>query len=435
MELKIDHVCRIEGHADVHIEAEGNTIKEARFMPNEGRRFFEGLLKGRYFYDAPIITSRICGVCSEAHLLASLEAMEKALGVQSSEQTKLLRKIMLIASIIESHALHIYALALPDYLGYESVLSMAATPEYGKVVKEALRIKKLSNTVLDIIGGRSTHPVTFVVGGLTNLPTQKNIEVILKKLKEEALPFAKFTYDLLDGLQYPEYNAEHHEYIAVFNPKEYGVQGEELISSKGGKINIDKDAASYFIEYEHPYHSNKVTKTPRSETIVCDALARVNLNYQFLTDKTKELIANSKHAKSFPTHNPFLNNLAQAIELYHFCDYTINVLENVKIKEEPRIKVEPKAGRGICMQEVPRGTIMHEYSVDSQGKIENARVMAPTTFFTGAMDDDLKHYAQNLLNQGISEPEFIKNIEMLVRSYDPCISCATHKMKIRFIQK
>jgi coenzyme F420-reducing hydrogenase alpha subunit len=411
--IDIHHITRVEGHGRLIVNIKEKRIEKVQMEIFEGARMFEAWLRNRRYDEIPHLACRICGICTAAHTVCALNAVENATGIRPSKQTRLLRNLMTIGGIIQSHTLHMYFLALPDFLGYNSAMEMAE--DHPDEVKGALRMKKLGNDIVDIVAGRAVHPISAVVNGFTRIPTKGESERLLKMLKE-LRPTAKGAIEIFKDLNYPDFERKT-EYIALQSKKEYALMDGDCIASTAGwksKINEWDKYAKQGIRDGHGY--------------LAGPLARVNLNFDLLCDDAKDGV-NSSGIK-FPSYNPFHNNFARAVELLHCFDEAISILESNKFKEEKR-EHKIKSGEGWAATEAPRGTLYHHYAINGSGISEDANVLTPTAQNLHNIEED----ANELIPQIIDKPkeEIVLNLEMLIRSYDPCISCATHFIDVDFI--
>ncbi len=420
--IKLDHITKIEGHARLIVKVEEGRVKKAQLEVYEGARFFEGILKGRKYDEAHIITSRICGVCSQAHTIAALKAVEDAFRVQVSKQTHVLRELLLIGSIIQSHALHLYFLALPDYYGYDSAIAMAA--KYPGLVKRGLKIKRIGNSICTLIGGREIHTITAVVGGFCHVPKQEEIRALLKTLKKERQEFVK-TAQLLAKLKCTKFESSRRFYALSSSYRYSDTEG--FIECVGNKCIPAANYSQFFKEQIKPYSTAKFV-TVNNESFMVGALARVNLYHKRLCLSAQKILKQSKH--KLPMENPYLNNFCQALEMLTLCDRAIKLLSRLRIKEELLPEVRPRKGVGIAAVEVPRGTLFHEYEFDDNGIIVRSNIITPTTQNLKSIEDDVKAILPQLLPLG--EEKITAELEKLIRAYDPCISCSTHFLKVKW---
>lgn len=419
--IKLNHITKIEGHASLTIKIENGTIVKCELQSVEGSRYFEGMLKGRRYDEASEISSRICGICSCGHTICAIQAVEDALGIKPTEQTVNLRKLLTIAERIRSHATHLYFLALPDYTGYESALAMAS--KYKKEVQRALNLMKIGNEMVKIIGGRDLHPVSATVGGFLKVPNQDQINYIkdtLKKNKKETIETAK----LFGNLEYPKFD-RFTEWFSLTSRGSYPLLHGSITSQSHGFEQ--KDYKKYLDEYhEHYGTSNFVVKNGKAYMV--GALSRINNNFKYLSKDAKKVLNRSKI--KFPNNNPFINNFAQAIELIHFFDRAIEICSKMKVKKENIVKPKLKKGQGIAAIEVPRGTLWHEYEINEKGEIEHANIITPTCQNLRSMEEDIRHFLPSLLH--LPKEKIVLDIEKLIRSYDPCFSCSTHFLKVKW---
>jgi len=422
--IKLDHITKIEGHASLHIKVEKGTIVKCELGAIEGSRYFEGLLRGRYYTEAPEITSRICGICSCAHTLCSIKAMEQALNIIPSQQTNALRELMMIGERIRSHATHLYFLALPDYLSYDSALEMV--PYRKKDITRALQLIKLGNDMLRLIAGREMHPVSAQIGGFLKIPDKKAVPEIRKAL-EKSKKDAEITAQLFSKIKYPKFESKT-EYFSLCTGKSYPLMYGNL---KSGNSSFQVyEFGSYLREYHEPYTtSNFVVK--KGKAYMVGALARMNNNVKFLSKNTQKLLKKSKI--QFPNYNPFINNYCQALELVHYIDYALDVCKKLRLREEKPLEIKPVQGHGIAAIEVPRGILWHEYEINESGKIEMANIITPTCQNLLNMENDIREYLPHVIHK--KKEQIVLEIEKLIRSYDPCFSCSTHFLDVSWEEK
>jgi len=420
--IKLDHITKIEGHARLIVKVDNGKVKKAQLEVYEGARFFEGILKGRKYDEANVITSRICGVCSQSHTIAALKAIEDALQIKVTKQTHMLRELLLIGSIIQSHALHLFFLSLPDYYGYDSAIAMAG--KYPGLVKRGLKLKRLGNDICTLIGGREIHTITAVVGGFCHVPAQKDINTLLKSLKKDKKEFIA-TAKLLAKLKVPKLETPRYFY-AMKDSYKYSEE-EGLIECIGNKCIPAKSYGQYFKEDIMQYSTAKFV-TVGGERFMVGAQARINLYHNRLCKEAATILKQSRI--KLPMQNPYYNNFCQALEMLHLCHRAIELLSKLKIKEEKVPEFRVKAGTGIAAVEVPRGTLFHEYELDDNGMIIRANIITPTTQNLKSIEEDVKDILPSLLQYG--EERIKMELEKLIRAYDPCISCSTHFLKIKW---
>ena len=437
VKVNVEYLTRVEGHGNIVVNVKDGKLEDCRLDIIEPPRFFEGMLRGRSIFEAQHITSRICGICACGHTLASIQAAEDALGFVPSEQTIKLRKLLLHQEILDSHILHIYLLAAPDLLGVKSFIPLIDT--HNKVVRRALRMKKDCNDICEILVGRHVHPISAIVGGFTKLPTEKDLDTMLNILKSMQ-PDMDATIELLATLKFPEFQRPT-EYVALTNDTdEYPLLAGEIASTDGLRLN-KKDYLKSTNEFTVPLSSAKHAKASRSSYMV-GALARLNLNFSKLHPQAQKAAALLKFQPVCT--NPYLNTVAQAIECVHSLEESITIVEHFKangVKQEEVIVVglnekgtiPVKAGKGVGAVEVPRGILFHEYEIDKDGKIINANCIIPTGQNLGNVEEDMRKLVPEILDK--TDAEITLMMEMLVRAYDPCISCSTHFLDVKFINR
>jgi sulfhydrogenase subunit alpha len=420
IKLDVHYVTRIEGHGNIHLKAKDGKIEEIRWEVPESPRFFEAMLRGRSYEDVPMIASRICGICSIAHTTASLQAIEAAFGVQLTEQSILLRKLLFNAELLESHVLHTLFLAAPDFLGAPSVFPLVDTQK--DVVVMAVRLKKLAYNLAEAIAGRKTHPLTCTVGGFAKMPDINELQSLKKRL-EDARPDFETIVKLFKTLSVPDFQRET-EYIALKDKNEYAFINGEIASSDDGVTPLD-NYLSVTNEFCVPWSTAKYTRNKRDAYQV-GALARYNLNHNQLLPQAKK-VATELGLK--PNHNPYMITVAQVVEAVHTLEDAINIIDKLVTKgikdEIPNVKI--RAGRGVGAVEAPRGILFHDYTFNSDGILTQANCIIPTNQNHNNIQKDMEALAPKIINQ--TEDEIRLKLEMLVRAYDPCVSCSTHFLR------
>jgi len=418
--IKVHHLTRVEGHGNIQIEISNGRIRKARWEVVETPRFFEAMLVGKSWENIPWIVGRICGICSIGHTLAGIRAIERAFHVRPDPVTLDLRLLLKHMETLQSHILHLYFLAAPDFLGKDSVLPLVeSAPD---VVQRALRIKQLANDAGDLIGGRRLHPTRLVPGGFTMFPEKTEVESLRKRLPS-AIDDLERTADLFHTFSIPDFTRET-EHVALKGNKTYPFIGGDIVSSDGVRKKEDeyRDITN---EYVPERSTSKWCRLSRRSYAV-GALARVNLNYQYLHPSARDT------AISFdliPTnHNPFMNNIAQLVECLHVTHDSIRIIDTLLDLSwgKPRKKVRPRAGTGTAAVEVPRGILFHSYEFDRNGKVLKRDCVIPTGQNNANIHYDLYELADHCLRAGLNDTDIRKRAEMLVRAYDPCISCSVH---------
>lgn len=426
LSINVQHITRVEGHGNIVVNTKDGTLEKCEFEVVESPRFFEAMLRGRRWDEAQHITCRICGICSVGHTTASLNATEAAFGIQPSEQTILLRRLLFHGEMIQSHILHVYFLVAPDLLGVGSVVPLAET--HTEVVLRALRMKKLGNEICRVLAGRHVHPCGAVVNGFTKLPTEKDL-LDLRQQLVDTIPDLEATAELMSTLELPDFERET-EYISLKHSQEYAfARGEVIVSSDGDTTDI-QNYREKVKEYIVPHSTAKHAKANRDSYMV-GALARMNNNYDQLTPMAKSVA--EMLGLSVPCYNPFMNNVAQVVETVHCVEDGIQVIDQILakgLKEEDR-SVEVKAGTGVGAADVPRGTLFHEYTYDENGVITDANCIIPTGQNYANLELDMRALVPQIIDR--PEEEISHLLEMLVRAYDPCISCSVHLLNVKFV--
>lgn len=419
LNINIDALTRVEGEAgiDVNINRDGQ-IQKLQVKVFEPPRFFEGFMQGRRYDEVSDFGSRICGICSVPHQTCSLYAVEKATGIEVSKQTKDLRDLINLGEILMNLAVHMYMLAGPDFLGYESVFSFKEKDI--PALLRAVRLKKVGNHIIKTIGGRETHPISMLPGGFTSVPSKKQLDEIIKLLegvREDAVESVKFTA----GLKYPEFSRDC-EHIAISNDKEYTFTLGNLKSTKGifAKVEKHHDLIEEIRENEKRNHVMHY-KVKGRDSFLVGPLARVNLNFDKLSPSAKELA--KKYGFTYPEFNPFKSLQARALELLHTVDTTIELCQKLNPRKE-KLNAKPKGGHGIHIVEAPRGILYYEYKINKGGIVEYADIITPTAHYVLNLENDIKHYLPQLSEMSTADAK--QHVEMLARAYDPCFSCSVH---------
>lgn len=418
--IQVDHVTRVEGHGNIDVRIKDGVVEKCEWQVVEAPRFFEAMLRGRKWYEVAHITSRICGICSIGHTLTSLKATESAMGIAITEQTEKVRKILLHAENLQSHILHVGYLVLPDLLHAPSVIHLAA--DHREQVLLVIGLHRLANEMSDLLGGRTTHPQRPVVGGFTKWPTPEELRGLRARL-EKALPaaeaFVEFFQSLAGG--FPPFSRET-EYIALRHPKDYALYDGQIASTDGGQWPVEA-YKTICNEYCAPQSTAKFARHAR-ESYMVGALARVNLNGGQLGPRAKK--AAQLLGLQPVSYNPFLNSAAQVVEVVHGIEDSMALIDELLKKgvENEKMEVVPRAGRAAGSVEVPRGILFHEYEYNKDGECVWANCVIPTNQNHANIQKDMEALVDQI--KGRSPEEIELTAEMLVRAYDPCISCSTH---------
>jgi sulfhydrogenase subunit alpha len=418
--INIGNVTRVEGHGNIIVRIRDGRLQEARWEIVETPRFFEAMLVGKGWQNVPWICGRICGICSVGHTLASIRAIENAFGIVPSELTRKLRMLMKHMETLQSHILHLYFLAAPDYLGSGSVFPLIeSSPD---VVARAARIKQLANDMVDCIGGRRMHPTRTVVGGFTMLPDKEDLAPFSDRLKK-AVDDLLMTGVLFNSFRFPEFSRET-EYVSLKGETEYPFIGGDLVSTDG-VLRREDEYREMTNEYVVAQSTAKWARLSRKSFAV-GALARLNNNFDLLHPLAREVALNFKIRPVH--HNPFMNVVAQLAECVHVVMHSIDLVGELldTVLEEARPKVSPVAGAGVGAVEVPRGILYHYYEFDETGHVRKCDCVIPTGQNHANIQYDLEELVVQYLAKGMADRNIELLAQMLVRSYDPCISCSVH---------
>jgi coenzyme F420-reducing hydrogenase alpha subunit len=428
--INVEHVTRVEGHGNIVLNANNGKIQEIVWQISEAPRFFESFVRGRPYGELSHITSRICGICSIGHSLASLKATENALDIPISKQTEMLRKLALHGENMQSHILHVGYLVAPDLFNVGSVFPLVSSaPE---IVKKIISLHRLANEMSDLICGRTIHPITLIPGGFSSIPSDKE----LMKLKDKLIA-CRQTLDDVAGVilenadKLPNFSRET-EYISLTSDKEYALYDGMIGSTDTETIDV-ADYESVVNEFVVPQSTAKYCKHQR-ESYMVGAIARFNNNAALLHPTAKKW-ANDFGLKPI-SYNPFMNNVAQVVEYIHSVEDSIELIDILMtegINRDEKVKRKVKAGRGIGAIEVPRGILFHDYTYDAKGVCTKANCVIPTNQNHNNIQYDMEVFAPTLLD--LPKKEIELNLEMLVRAYDPCISCSTHYLDVSFVDE
>jgi coenzyme F420-reducing hydrogenase alpha subunit len=429
LSINVHHVTRVEGHGNIVLDVKKGEIKQIQWQVPEAPRFFEAMLRGRHYDELRPITSRICGICSIGHSLASLKATEDALDIKISNQSQILRRLAINGENMQSHILHIGYLAAPDLLGVGSVFPLVGSKHQDALLK-IVKLHRISNEMSDLICGRTTHPIRLVVGGFSMVPNKKQLTDLRKKLEDSIKPTKEVAEVILSVAdKIPDFTRET-EYIGLSSNEEYALYDGYINSTDTGAFKDYKNYKKIMQEYIVPQSTAKYAKHARKSYMV-GALARYNLNSKQLHPLAQEV---SKMFEFKPIcFNPFMNNIAQLVEFVHNIEDSIIQVDKLLkkgIKEEKLIKPKKDTGQGVGMVEVPRGILVHDYTIKNN-KCTKANCIIPTNQNHANIQHDMEEFVPQILNK--SEKEIELNLEMLVRAYDPCISCSTHYLKVKFV--
>jgi len=419
--IRVDTLARVEGEGAIYIKMAGDRVADVKLKIFEPPRLFEAFLRGRHCTEAPDITARICGICPVAYQMSAAHAIERALGIHIDPAVRLLRRLLYCGEWIESHALHIYMLHAPDFLAYEDAIAMAR--EQRPIVEKALRLKKIGNRIVQLLGGREIHPLSAAVGGFYKTPTKQSLLELRTDL-EWALEASLETVRWTAALQFPNFEQDY-EFVALRHPDEYALNEGRLVSNRG----LDIDVAEYedhFLELQVK-HSNALHSVVRGRSsYLVGPLARFNLNFERLPDVARK--AALEAGLRPPVKNLFRSIVVRAVEMVFACNEALRVMREYEPPTAPRVAASNRTGVGQAITEAPRGILYHRYALDEKGLILAAKIVPPTSQNLKRIEDDLREYAAQVAAWPIEEATW--KCEQAVRCYDPCISCATHFLKL-----
>jgi sulfhydrogenase subunit alpha len=417
--MQVGTLARVEGEGAMHIELRDGVVTDVQLRIYEPPRFYEAFLRGRAHTEPPDITARICGICPVAYQMSSCWAIEDACGVEVTEQIRLMRRLLYCGEWIESHALHIFLLHAPDFLGYDGAIEMAA--DHADVVERGLRLKKAGNDLMDTVGGRSVHPVNVRVGGFYRMPTRQELRALRPRL-ERARDEAIATVRLVSGFDFPDME-QPYEYLSLRSDEGwYPIESGSVVTSSGGRFPV-RDFTAH-IEESHVPHSNALHAhlDGSTEPYVVGPLARYSLNSDRLGDAARAAAAD---AGLGPTcRNPFRSIIVRAVELVEALSEALRIIEGWTGDAVPSVPVAPRAAEGFGASEAPRGTLFHRYVLDEAGIIQDAQIVPPTSQNQRSVEADLRTMAEAWAD--LDDHALQHRCEQAIRNYDPCISCATH---------
>jgi len=432
--IHVHHVTRVEGHGNILVDVKEGRVLKCEWQVPESPRFFEAMVRGRHYSEVSRIVSRICGICSIGHTLASVKATEAALGIEITPQTRRLRSLLKHAENFDSHIVHALFLATPDLLGVPSVFPLVES--HGEVVKAALRLKRFGHEWGSLIGGRTTHPTRVVVGGFSEFPTVAALQHLRSRFMSEIFPDIVLVLDVFSSLakRLPVFTRPT-EYMALSHASEYGLYDGVVHTLMPGGTRHRYGLEQYkecTNEYVHPRSTAKYAKN-HLDSYLAGALARFNINFEQLHPEAKKIA--HRLGLQAPCHNPYLNTAAQVVEVVHSFHEGMRLLDEViaeRIHEEAPV-VPTRHGEGTSAVEVPRGILYHHYKYNSQLICEGGDCIIPTNQNHANIQLDFEKLVPELIQAGKSESEMRLALEMLVRAYDPCISCSTHYLDVNFV--
>jgi len=419
--LHVGMLARVEGEGGMHIEIKDKVVQSVKLNIFEPPRFYEAFLRGRKYTEPPDITARICGICPVAYQSASCEAIEAICGVETTPAIQAMRRLLYCGEWIESHSLHIFMLHAPDFLGFESVIEMAA--DYGPVVEMALRLKKAGNDLMTLVGGRAIHPVNVKIGGFYRMPTKADMMALRPDLVQ-GVEDAFATVKLVSTFDFPDME-QPYEYVALRHPDYYAIERGTVVSTSGVAFPVN-EFTEHITEF-HVEHSNALHATFDGGMYMVGPLARYTLNYSQLSERCK---AAAREAGLGETcRNQFKSIIVRAVELAYAFEEAVRIIDEWEDGHAPSVPVAPRAGEACGASEAPRGIIFHRYRIDANGIIEDAQIVPPTSQNQASIEADLRTAAQQWVD--MDDHSLTHRCEQAIRNYDPCISCATHFLDLR----
>lgn len=419
--INVDYLSRVEGEGSLHVKIKGKSVADVKLKIFEPPRFFEAFLRGRSYTEAPDITARICGICPVAYQMSSVHAMEDILGIHVDGQLRELRRLLYCGEWIESHALHIYMLHAPDFLGYEDAIGMAK--DHPNVVNRGLQLKKTGNDLMTFLAGREIHPINVRVGGFYKTPSKKELLKMAEPIKR-ARDMARETVKWVAKFDFPDFEQDY-EFVALRHEKEYPLNEGRIVSNKGLDISV-REYESYFVE-EHVEHSNALHSMIKGRgAYFVGPMARYSLNYDRLTPAAREAARSAGLLKT--CRNPFQSIIVRSVETLYACEEALRIIESYEMPEKPCIEIKPRAGAGYGCTEAPRGMLYHRYTINDAGTILDAKIVPPTAQNQKIIESDLYKFIPERIN--LPDKKLTWLCEQAIRNYDPCISCATHFLDV-----
>ena len=426
--IAVNYLARVEGEGALHVRIHDRTVEEVELRIFEPPRFFEAFLRRRKYTEAPDITARICGICPVAYQMSSCHAIERALGMHVGGALRDLRRLLYCGEWIESHALHIYLLHAPDFLGYPDAISLAH--DHPEAVKKGLALKKTGNAIMRVLGGREIHPINVRVGGFYRCPGREEFDALRPDV-EKALELAEETVRFVSGFTFPSVE-EDYEFVALRHPDEYPLNEGRIESSVG--LSIDPAEFDGTFEEVHVPHSHALQSVRKGAgSYLVGPMARYALNHDRLTPRAAK--AAREVGLEPVVRNPFRSVLVRAVETVYACEEALRIMDRYRMPETAW--VEPPAidhpVHGAAATEAPRGMLYHSYDIDPQGLIQSARIIAPTSQNQKRIEDDVRHLVQRSLD--LDTPALTFACERTIRNHDPCISCATHFLTLDLVRE
>ncbi|MEI6349771.1 MAG: Ni/Fe hydrogenase subunit alpha [Verrucomicrobiota bacterium] len=419
--ISVDYLARVEGEGAMLVKIKDRQVVEVKLKIFEPPRFFEAFLRGRKFTEAPDITARICGICPVAYQMSAVHAMEDACGVRVGGPLRALRRLMYCGEWIESHTLHIYMLHAPDFLGYESAIHMAK--DHREWVQRGLQLKKAGNEVMALLGGREIHPINVRVGGFYKAPRKAELAPLAERLKW-ARDAALETVRWVAQFPFPDFERDY-EFVALRHPEEYPMNEGRLVSNRGldiGAHEFDEQIVEEQVPYSNALHATLKDRGP----YYLGPMARLNLNFSRLRPIAQQ--AAKEAGVGSGCNNPFKSIIVRSVEVLHACDEALRLIAEYEPPASPVVEAHPRAATGYAFTEAPRGTLYHRYRIDDEGTIRDAKIVPPTSQNQKTIENDLWNFVPPRID--LPNAQLTWQCEQAIRNYDPCISCATHFLKL-----
>lgn len=418
--IRVDRIARVEGEGALRVTVKDGRVDEVRLSIFEAPRFFERFLEGRHISELPDLVARICGICPVAYQMSAVHAVEQILGVTVEGPLRDLRRLLYCGEWIESHALHVFLLHAPDFFGYESGLEMAK--DYPDLVRRGLELRKAGNAILALLGGRAIHPVSVRVGGFSRVPTRRELAG-LKDMLLRTRDAAAETVRWVAGFDFPAF-AQAYTFVALRSATEYPMNQGQVASTDGFEIPV-AEFERHFVEHQVD-HSHALQCSMDGRSYMVGPLARLHLNYDRLSAVTRDVLADARI--SLPLRNPYQAVIARAAEMLHAADEALRVVDTYEPPPAPSLAFTMKSGTGTAATEAPRGLLYHRYAIDEDGTIRTVVIVPPTSQNQRRMEDDLRAVLPGVLD--LDNEAAARACERVIRCYDPCISCATHFLRL-----
>ena len=418
--LSVGTLTRVEGEGALHVTLQDGALQSVQLNIYEPPRFFEAFLRGRAHTEPPDLTARVCGICPVAYQVSACNAIEDACGVEVDEELVALRRLLYCGEWINSHALHIYLLHAPDFLGYADIVGMAR--DHREIVERGLALKKAGNRLMEFVGGRAIHPINVRLGGFYSVPTRSDFKPIEEQLRH-ALDDAVATVEWVSGFEFPDVQLEH-EFLALTASGEYPIENGAIARSAGPAFGV-ADFTDHVVESQLP-HSTALHATLDGGRHLTGPLARYSLNAAALSPVAAQVAARA--GLSGECRNPFRSIVVRAVEVVFAIEEALRIIDEYQRPARPFVPVPARAGVGHGVSEAPRGLLYHRYRIDEEGLLSAATIIPPTSQNQGAIEADLARLVSD--NPTLDDGALTELCEQLIRSYDPCISCSAHFLKL-----